>query len=836
MDEKQKKKIETYNVKSVTQSVWYNLAGQRTESPGFSSTVVTTNAYNTKGQLYRSYLPGYGSSSAQYVIALQSAPERTLTYQYVPSGNGVGQIQTISENSNSVRSYTYTPVGQVASITEKIDNIDYTTSYLYNNYGQITENQSPSGMRVGYQYNNGILTAMRNADNNALLWQANGMNALGQITGSMLGNGLQRISGYDTYHFLNQIQLEDGNTVIDNVDYSFNPTTGNVTSRNDITNSRNELFGYDVLNRLDSIRLNSGIQNKTTYSPNGNINTKYDVGTYQYANNSHAVSGISNPVSGYNPPAFTLSSTSYNRPSLLTQQGSPTKKLEFEYNADNQRKKTLYYENNVLEKTMYYVGNYEKEVIEGGDTNEYDYIYSPEGLAAISVKIGGVRTMYYAHVDHLGSLRVVTTAAKAIQSRYLYDAWGTRILITGTGITNRGFTGHEHLPEFGFINMNARLYDPVLGRFLAMDPFVQMPDYTQGFNRYSYAMNNPLIYTDPDGEWIHIPILAVIGGVLNVLSNLDNIDGFWQGFAAFNVGAGQGALTAVFPAAGAIAGTAITSATNNLIGQTGNNFSGINQVNWGQVGVSGILGAANGAFSMISPIQIPFGESGFGLTIAPQIAIGTDGFGVGVNATFGYNYKGFNAGVNFGGSYYASATGTGNSGFEGRIGYGIGYQGKHFHAGLGSTYFFSGETSQLSGQMYAGGGKWRVTYENDTWIPLPGLTHGDPAHDRFRTAAVRFDITGGRLKGLNAGMNIFTGLADRYSENGIFDGPGADKYRMGALYLGYGNARIGMNSERLRSAVQNGFHDMFNYPHFRELNIPTRLYFGFYSPNPYTVW
>ena len=195
---------------------------------------------------------------------------------------------------------------------------------------------------------------------------------------------------------------------------------------------------------------------------------------------------------------------------------------------------------------MYYVGGYEKEVIEGGDTNEYDYIYSPEGLSAIAIKTGGVRTLYYIHIDHLGSLRVVTTQAKAIQSRYYYDAWGARTLITGTSITNRGFTGHEHLPEFGFINMNARLYDPVLGRFLAMDSFVQMPDFTQAFNRYSYGLNNPLIYTDPTGEFIWIPIIigAVLYGTENTIIHYNNgdIDNFWQGLGYFATGAVVGAI------------------------------------------------------------------------------------------------------------------------------------------------------------------------------------------------------------------------------------------------------------------------------------------------------
>jgi RHS repeat-associated protein len=137
-------------------------------------------------------------------------------------------------------------------------------------------------------------------------------------------------------------------------------------------------------------------------------------------------------------------------------------------------------------------------------------------LAAIAVKTDSIRTIYYAHTDHLGSIRLLTTSGKGIQSRSHYDAWGVRTLAAGTSITNRGFTGHEHLPMFGLINMNARLYDPMVGRFLAMDPFVQMPDYTQAFNRYTYALNNPLIYVDPDGEYFLIDdlIAAAIGAGL----------------------------------------------------------------------------------------------------------------------------------------------------------------------------------------------------------------------------------------------------------------------------------------------------------------------------------
>jgi RHS repeat-associated protein len=79
-------------------------------------------------------------------------------------------------------------------------------------------------------------------------------------------------------------------------------------------------------------------------------------------------------------------------------------------------------------------------------------------------------------------------------------------------LIHRGFTGHEHYPCFKIINMNGRLYDPVIGRFFSPDKFVANSSFTQDFNRYTYARNCPLMYTDPSGELLWIPAL-VIGAV-----------------------------------------------------------------------------------------------------------------------------------------------------------------------------------------------------------------------------------------------------------------------------------------------------------------------------------
>ena len=86
------------------------------------------------------------------------------------------------------------------------------------------------------------------------------------------------------------------------------------------------------------------------------------------------------------------------------------------------------------------------------------------------------------------------------------DAWGRRRNPDGFGYDNlssatfdRGYTGHEHLDEFGLINMNGRLYDPMLGRMLSPDIVIQQEHNSQAYNRYSCCFNNPLRFTDPSG-------------------------------------------------------------------------------------------------------------------------------------------------------------------------------------------------------------------------------------------------------------------------------------------------------------------------------------------------
>jgi RHS repeat-associated protein len=114
----------------------------------------------------------------------------------------------------------------------------------------------------------------------------------------------------------------------------------------------------------------------------------------------------------------------------------------------------------------------------------------------------------YWHKDHLGSIVASTNQNLTVIERLAYEPFGKRRFANGqydqagtidAQSTNRGFTGHEHLDSLDFIHMNARVYDPDIGRFLSPDPTVPYTHNPQSFNRFSYVMNNPLNRYDPDG-------------------------------------------------------------------------------------------------------------------------------------------------------------------------------------------------------------------------------------------------------------------------------------------------------------------------------------------------
>jgi len=111
------------------------------------------------------------------------------------------------------------------------------------------------------------------------------------------------------------------------------------------------------------------------------------------------------------------------------------------------------------------------------------------------------QTVTYFHNDASGTPLLATDAAGNVVWKETYRPYGERQNNPPAEANNRiGFTGKPFDPTTGLSYMGARYYDPVLGRFLGVDPEAVSPENLHSFNRYAYANNNPYRYIDPDGR------------------------------------------------------------------------------------------------------------------------------------------------------------------------------------------------------------------------------------------------------------------------------------------------------------------------------------------------
>jgi len=109
--------------------------------------------------------------------------------------------------------------------------------------------------------------------------------------------------------------------------------------------------------------------------------------------------------------------------------------------------------------------------------------------------------VHFYHNDHLGSPLAMTDEDGSVVWRRDYFPFGQEIDPGGeTTFNPHTFTGKEFDAETGLYYYGARYYDPVIGRFISVDPAGSDPSDPQSWNRYVYTLNNPYKYVDPDGE------------------------------------------------------------------------------------------------------------------------------------------------------------------------------------------------------------------------------------------------------------------------------------------------------------------------------------------------
>lgn len=141
------------------------------------------------------------------------------------------------------------------------------------------------------------------------------------------------------------------------------------------------------------------------------------------------------------------------------------------------------------------------------------------------------------------------------------------------------------------INMDGRMYDPVVGRFISADPFVQSPDFTQSLNRYAYCINNPLSLIDPSGySWFSKnwkSLFASVAGIAVSVVTAGSGSGIGAAIIASTAGGAAGALTgALLNGAniGQIAKSTFTGAFWGGLAGAANNLAGDINNFWLRIG------------------------------------------------------------------------------------------------------------------------------------------------------------------------------------------------------------------------------------------------------------
>lgn len=186
----------------------------------------------------------------------------------------------------------------------------------------------------------------------------------------------------------------------------------------------------------------------------------------------------------------------------------------------------------------------------GQDMNARNFLNHslPRSLAVVAMLLFGAvlapvhaaETITYYHLDALGSPVVATDEQGNLKWREDYKPYGEKIRNEPASSSNsRAYTGHPHDNDTGLTYAGARYYDPVVGRFMAVDPVDFTEKNLHSFNRYAYVENNPFRYTDPYGLW-SVTVGGYLGWGFQVSFGQDDNTGggFITGRPGYGIGGG----------------------------------------------------------------------------------------------------------------------------------------------------------------------------------------------------------------------------------------------------------------------------------------------------------
>lgn len=491
-----------------------------------------------------------------------------LESNYVYNSKGMITSETGTSNGKVFNySYVFNPLWQLITKTEVTpDNLTHIKAFTYDSQGRTLQERTHSYLtnsntvhngdntiEYGYNTYNGILEQFKEVPTNTVLWKLNSANEKMQALTASLGNGMLITNSYDANDYVKTINHTHnaGVNVAVNLEYQFKGDRGTLDYRkNTIAGvlSWNETFVYDSFERLISWTDPTGT-GTNTYETDGRIKTNNLVGTYNYdsSNRYRKASAVLNSKGDALYSTRSPQTVAYNMFKNPISVIEVTRgRVNFEFNLGNSRSKSIILkETGTLAKTKYYSGISTVEVIEKPNQtlqfityiagSPYDAVVALEKTYTINGAsyTPSTQELLYLHRDYQGTILAISGNGGSIKERRHFDPWGVikkhyknNVEVPTSAFTNvdfefltdRGYTGHEHFFSVGIIHMNGRIYDPVLRTFLSPDSLISNANDSQNYNRYAYAMNNPLLYVDYDGNepitFAAVATAALIGALI----------------------------------------------------------------------------------------------------------------------------------------------------------------------------------------------------------------------------------------------------------------------------------------------------------------------------------
>jgi RHS repeat-associated protein len=456
-----------------------------------------------------------------------------ITYTYDNRLNAKGRLTKVTNGISTAEYTSFDIVGRVLNYKQTTDNQDYSTSYAYNLSGALIEETYPSGRVVKNTLDvDGDLQQVQSRKLNGTFQNyANAFTytSTGAISSLRLGNGKFENTQFNSR--LQPIQIGLGSSATSqhllklNFDYGGTDNNGNVKSQTITTPTVGTITGftatqnytYDSLNRIKQSaevvtgQPTQGWQQTFIYDRYGN-RTFDEANTTTLPKNCGIVPN--KVVCAADIPKFNPTTNVGDNKLIGTNYDSVgNTKIDangqtFVYDAENKQTKVVNSQGIIIGE-YFYDSSGQRIKKKANLTNEITiFVYDTSGriIAEYSTIIASQleAKVSYLTKDNLGSPRIITDVSGQIISRHDYMPFGEEIVRNNYGADSvrKKFTGYERDTETELDYAQARYYNKKLGRFYSADPENAGANQNkpQSWNAYSYSINNPYRYTDPNGE------------------------------------------------------------------------------------------------------------------------------------------------------------------------------------------------------------------------------------------------------------------------------------------------------------------------------------------------